>query len=192
MWPVMDFPNRDAVELGDPRYWVLWYDPQFSTKERYKSRARIWNWEENMWDPIYQSPYPVFGVHISDANSFKVKFSHEYEENRNFDVEMSMVLEEWEHLMNESGKEGVKYVAAQDPDNMPFPIIPTNWSWGVSGKGKLREMYVDKWGYLWENEAETRSGKKPIEHVTDNAPDALRERLKRLWPISPDMHPARR
>ena len=187
MWPVVDYPNRDAVELGEPRYWILWYDPQFDPKERWDVRGRVRNWDTREMERMFQSPWQLRPEHIYDGH-IKVKFSNKYEENRGFDTEGAMLLEEWEDLMGQS-PEGKKYLAAQDENNMPLPNIPVNRSWGRSGRGKDKEMYVDEYGYVWDREADMKAGEPPLHHVVDGAFPSLQERLRPLFPTPPDNHP---
>ena len=187
MWVVMDYPHRDAVDLGEPRYWIFWYDPK--VKEAYNARGRVRNWDNRVMERMYQSPWQLRPEHIYDG-SIKVKFSDKYEENRSFNTHCAMLLEEWEHLMRQS-PEGKKYLAAQDPNNMPLPNIPVNRSWGRSGRGKDKEMYVDEYGYLWDREADMKAGEPPLNHVTESASafPALQKRLRVLFPTPPKDHP---
>ena len=199
MWLIVDYPNRDAVELGEPRYWVFWYDPQFNPKDPVTARGKIWNWLENCWTTMWQSPHEAWadylsvGAHyVSDGNdgSVKIQFSDKYEENRSFDTESAMLLEEWEHLMRQS-PEGEKYLKAQDPNNMPLPNIAVPHSQGRSGHGKMQPMYVDKYGWVWDREADMEAGEPPLNHIIDSAHEALKERLLALFPTAPDKHPSR-
>ena len=189
MWLIKDYPNRDAVELGEPQYWVLWYDPQ--RVEGSLPRGRVWNWHDNDWDLMFQSPYQLRPDNVYNT-SVKVMFSKKYEENRNLDTEGAMLLEEWEDLMKQS-PEGEKYLAAQDPDNMPLPNIQVNYSKGRSGEGKYKEMYVDEYGWLWDRKEDwILHGEPPIGHVVDGAHEKLKDRLLALFPTTPDSHPSRK
>ena len=187
MWLIVDYPNRNAVELGEPRYWIFWYDPQFDPNERWKARGRLRNWDDMNMEYMYQSPWQLRPEHVYDG-IVKVKFSDKYEENMGFHTHNAMLLEEWENLMSDS-PEGRKYIAAQDPNNMPLPNIPVNRSWGRSGRGPDKEMYVDEYGYLWDREADMKAGEPPLSHVVDGAFPSLQERLRPLFPTPPKDHP---
>jgi len=187
MWLVKDYPNRDAVDLGEPRYWILWYDPQHDPKEAWKARGRVRNWDNREKEYMYQSPWQLRPEHIYDGH-IKVMFSTDYEENRGFDTEGAMLIEEWEHLMSD-GSEEEKYVAAQDPDNMPLANIPSLRSWGRTGKGKDELMHVDDYGWVWDRKSDMEAGEPPLQHIIANVHPALQERLRKLFPEPPKDHP---
>ena len=180
MWPVVDYPNRDAVDLGTPRYWILWYDPKFDEKERWAARGKVWNWTNNSWDTMYQTPFQLYEEHIYDG-AIKVKFSDKYEEDRNFSTEGAMILEEWYALMKES-PEGKKYIAAQDENNLPSMNHGPAHTQGRSGHGKWRLQHVDDYGYVWDSKSDKDNGEPPLSHVAESAHKHLQERIRALYP----------
>ena len=180
MWLLVEY-RGDAVDRV-PHYWVLWYDPQYDGKGM--PRGKVWNWKEDRWDPLYQTPWELYPEQVYNG-SVKLMFSDKYEERRSFTVEGAMLLEEWENLMKAS-PEGKKYQAAQDPNNMPAANMAAAWTWGVSGHGKLKQQYVDEFGYIWERKHNYEAGEPPQGHLTDSAWPPLRDRLRALFPKKED------